>query len=354
MSEPKREDGRCSECEKAAKHAFSDATTPGFFYSRCEKHRLEDGRMEPSKEIVAKMIQAIIETDHMSTHERAAKHILKAMDFHAHRQAMQAAQEEIAGLKQQLTMTQDSWQKLCGELQQRAQELEAENTRLRDNSSHIACASLTDYQTIWDERDSSIARAEGLEARVKELEISEIEWTQFSGRLNTDIKFHSERADRLQAEVERLTIEVRNTQAARSMLAEKYDALDLRFKKASREPSFMNMVNFMTVTEERDTLTQQLAELRVENERWKIIDQAHQQARREQRTVIDGTREALRKMHGHVETLAHSYRGYLPDDDSDADTRTRLMLIKGTLDKADEEQANAAIEARERRERDAT
>lgn len=144
----------------------------------------------------------------------------------AHQQAMQAAQEEIARLKGDVNY----------------------------NAGRVV---------------EEIQRVQALEARVKELEAGEIEWTQFSGRLNTDIKFHSERADRLQAEVERLTIEVRNTQAARSMLAEKYDALDLRFKKASREPSFMNMVNFMTVTEERDTLTQQLAELRMEKEELK-------------------------------------------------------------------------------------
>lgn len=29
----------CPACEEAAKHAYSDATTPGFFYNKCEKHR---------------------------------------------------------------------------------------------------------------------------------------------------------------------------------------------------------------------------------------------------------------------------------------------------------------------------
>lgn len=29
----------CVDCDKAAKHAYSDATTAGFFYSKCEKHR---------------------------------------------------------------------------------------------------------------------------------------------------------------------------------------------------------------------------------------------------------------------------------------------------------------------------
>ncbi len=31
--------GPCPACEEADKHANSDATTPGFFYSRCRKHR---------------------------------------------------------------------------------------------------------------------------------------------------------------------------------------------------------------------------------------------------------------------------------------------------------------------------
>lgn len=29
----------CPDCRKAAAHAYSDATTPGFFYTECEKHR---------------------------------------------------------------------------------------------------------------------------------------------------------------------------------------------------------------------------------------------------------------------------------------------------------------------------
>ena len=29
----------CPDCREAMKHAYSDATTPGFFYDRCEKHR---------------------------------------------------------------------------------------------------------------------------------------------------------------------------------------------------------------------------------------------------------------------------------------------------------------------------
>lgn len=32
---------RCPDCDEAAKHAYSDATTPGFFYSKCAKHRSE-------------------------------------------------------------------------------------------------------------------------------------------------------------------------------------------------------------------------------------------------------------------------------------------------------------------------
>jgi hypothetical protein len=29
----------CADCREAKRHAYSDATTPGFFYDRCEKHR---------------------------------------------------------------------------------------------------------------------------------------------------------------------------------------------------------------------------------------------------------------------------------------------------------------------------
>jgi hypothetical protein len=29
----------CAECRAAMRHAYSDATTPGFFYGRCERHR---------------------------------------------------------------------------------------------------------------------------------------------------------------------------------------------------------------------------------------------------------------------------------------------------------------------------
>jgi phosphosulfolactate phosphohydrolase-like enzyme len=32
-------DGACPACRAAARHAFSDATTPGFFYDKCERHR---------------------------------------------------------------------------------------------------------------------------------------------------------------------------------------------------------------------------------------------------------------------------------------------------------------------------
>ena len=31
--------GECPDCERAAKHANSDATTAGFFYDKCERHR---------------------------------------------------------------------------------------------------------------------------------------------------------------------------------------------------------------------------------------------------------------------------------------------------------------------------
>lgn len=37
---------RCPDCDEARRHAYSDATTPGFFYPRCEKHREREGQGE--------------------------------------------------------------------------------------------------------------------------------------------------------------------------------------------------------------------------------------------------------------------------------------------------------------------
>lgn len=31
----------CPDCRKATAHAYSDSTTPGFYYTKCEKHRLQ-------------------------------------------------------------------------------------------------------------------------------------------------------------------------------------------------------------------------------------------------------------------------------------------------------------------------
>lgn len=33
---------RCAECDACARHAYSDATTPGFFFDKCERHRRVD------------------------------------------------------------------------------------------------------------------------------------------------------------------------------------------------------------------------------------------------------------------------------------------------------------------------
>ena len=32
-------DGPCEDCRAAARLAFSDATTPGFYFSKCERHQ---------------------------------------------------------------------------------------------------------------------------------------------------------------------------------------------------------------------------------------------------------------------------------------------------------------------------
>ena len=34
-----KDEARCADCDAAAKHAYSDATTPGFFSDKCSKHR---------------------------------------------------------------------------------------------------------------------------------------------------------------------------------------------------------------------------------------------------------------------------------------------------------------------------
>ena len=33
--------GRCLDCERAVRHSYSDATTPGFFHDKCAKHRAQ-------------------------------------------------------------------------------------------------------------------------------------------------------------------------------------------------------------------------------------------------------------------------------------------------------------------------
>ena len=32
----------CEDCKECARHAYSDATTPGFFFDKCEKHRTSE------------------------------------------------------------------------------------------------------------------------------------------------------------------------------------------------------------------------------------------------------------------------------------------------------------------------
>jgi hypothetical protein len=40
MSDKPKMPERCLACERCAKRAYSDATTPGFFHAKCEYHRL--------------------------------------------------------------------------------------------------------------------------------------------------------------------------------------------------------------------------------------------------------------------------------------------------------------------------
>lgn len=43
-------EARCPECDTAAKRAYSDATTPGFFSPKCSKHREPSAVGQPSLE----------------------------------------------------------------------------------------------------------------------------------------------------------------------------------------------------------------------------------------------------------------------------------------------------------------
>lgn len=38
----------CLDCQAAKRHAYSDATTPGFFYAQCDKHRAQQPPTEQS------------------------------------------------------------------------------------------------------------------------------------------------------------------------------------------------------------------------------------------------------------------------------------------------------------------
>ena len=52
----------CPDCDKAASHAYSDATTPGFFFNKCAKHReapaTGEGMIEPDYKQIANDISA--------------------------------------------------------------------------------------------------------------------------------------------------------------------------------------------------------------------------------------------------------------------------------------------------------
>ena len=37
-----KEQARCADCDDCARLAYSGATTPGFFYDRCELHRTKE------------------------------------------------------------------------------------------------------------------------------------------------------------------------------------------------------------------------------------------------------------------------------------------------------------------------
>ena len=45
-SAKEKQGASCKDCEEAAKHAASDATTPGFFHDKCAKHRTTDSNHE--------------------------------------------------------------------------------------------------------------------------------------------------------------------------------------------------------------------------------------------------------------------------------------------------------------------
>jgi len=61
------EQAGCPDCDEAAKHAYSDATTPGFFYSKCERHRdppqaalrADDGVAQEEAQLLARYDKAL-------------------------------------------------------------------------------------------------------------------------------------------------------------------------------------------------------------------------------------------------------------------------------------------------------
>jgi TolA-binding protein len=59
-------DTACSDCDEAAKHAYSDATTPGFFSPKCRKHRKADAaeaemkRIQELQERIAELERKIV------------------------------------------------------------------------------------------------------------------------------------------------------------------------------------------------------------------------------------------------------------------------------------------------------
>jgi len=110
------------------------------------------------------------------------------------------------------------------------------------------------------------------------------------------------KAQQFEQQLQAAQAEVKMQRDSRNLLAEKYDALTLKFTKASREPSFMNMVNYMTITEERDALQTQLAtaqeQVRLTQELLRVRDEHYlrsQEALAASQREVEELNEAARK-----------------------------------------------------------
>ena len=94
MKQTESESERCADCAEAAKLAYSDATTPGFFSSKCDKHaqtETESEQATPRPQLVQNARESILariakyndpcneEWDWDDVHDKWERHALSAV-----------------------------------------------------------------------------------------------------------------------------------------------------------------------------------------------------------------------------------------------------------------------------------